>query len=525
MSSRICAYCRSNNVEKRGTREREGEVYSRIKCNAPDCGRWSRSIITYDVVPTYERTSAEISDFLDSEIFIITCAQNNTPLDKKAWKAVLQYAKYRNAQIIVIPILYRNPTSPEELASKEAWWPPEVEPYLMQSEIKLAPHIRTVGDARIGAAAVNPLVGFESLTGADSAVFGHAQIAMNTVPTPQNKLSKILQTTGSVSLKNYSKSATGKRGAHHHSLGFTIVECDREYGIFHMRSVVGDRNSEFYDLDYHITPHGVKKIKSIDAIVLGDAHGQFFSDDVREATFKGPDSIVETLRPKYTVWHDLGEVYSVTHHHDKNPSIKYKKHKMGQNCLRTEMEVNAKLLEDHTPNFTTSIVVPSNHEDQLKRWLEEADWRKDLPNAKIYHELWTAWLTAIDDGKSNDFHPFRWWMGKYCKANAMFLPEDYPFIVNNIYLSYHGHKGLNGAQGNIRSFSKIGVKVITGHPHSPGIEKGAYQVGTSTETYAEYTQGPSSWLQTHGIVHPNGKRQLIHIIHRDWRYEGRNNDD
>jgi len=521
-STLLCEYCKSNNVERRGTREREGESYFRIKCKSDECGKWGRAVDTYEVVPTFERTDAEIADFLDSEIFIITCAQNNTPLDKKAWQAVQQYAKARKAQVIVIPILYRNPTCPDELASKEAWWPPEVEPYLMQREIKLAPHIRVIGDARIGAAAVNPLTGFESLTGPDSAIFGHPQISMRTVPTPQNKLPKILQTTGSVSQKNYSKSAAGKRGAHHHSLGFTIVEVDKEYRLFHVRSVVGDKDSEFYDINYHITARGVKKINKIPAIVLADAHGDKMDPAARAATFEGPDSMVQTLHPEYLIWHDIGGASSVSHWHREKPSIRYGKHSKGKDRLLDEMCRDAKMLEDLTPSFSQSVVVASNHEDHIKRWLEEVDWRTEPWNAQIYHKLWTAWLEAIDSGDGETFHPYRWWMGRNCNANALFLPEDYPFIVKGIYLSYHGHRGLNGARGNIRSFAKIGAKVVTGHPHSPGVEKGAYQVGTLTALRDDYTQGPGSWLNTNCFVHPNGKRQLAHVIHGDWHYDGRN---
>jgi hypothetical protein len=33
----------------------------------------------------------------------------------------------------------------------------------------------------------------------------------------------------------------------------------------------------------------------------------------------------------------------------------------------------------------------------------------------------------------------------------------------------------------------------------------------------EYTAGPSSWLNTHCLLHADGKRQLIHIIDGKWR--------
>jgi hypothetical protein len=81
----------------------------------------------------------------------------------------------------------------------------------------------------------------------------------------------------------------------------------------------------------------------------------------------------------------------------------------------------------------------------------------------------------------------------------------------------HGHLGANGARGGLRGFSKLGVKTIVGHSHTPGIIEGAYQVGTSSHLKLEYNDGPSSWLNTHALVYPNGKRTLINIIKGKWR--------
>jgi len=58
---------------------------------------------------------------------------------------------------------------------------------------------------------------------------------------------------------------------------------------------------------------------------------------------------------------------------------------------------------------------------------------------------------------------------------------------------------------------------VTGHTHSMGIDKGAYMVGCSTSKDLEYTKGISSWTNTHCIIYPNGKRQLINIISGKWR--------
>jgi hypothetical protein len=38
-----------------------------------------------------------------------------------------------------------------------------------------------------------------------------------------------------------------------------------------------------------------------------------------------------------------------------------------------------------------------------------------------------------------------------------------------------------------------------------------------TALKAEYTSGPSGWLNTHCVIYPNGKRSLLNIIKGKWR--------
>ena len=512
-SSMICKKCQSSNVERRGTREKDGVAYARLYCN--ECKGWSKAELEYDNVPQFERSKLWLDTMLESEKYLITSVQNNTPLDQKFWKGLKRFAKYKNAQLLVIPLLYRNPTSPGELQSPDAWYPPEVMPYLVENELTLVPGLRLMGDAKINATAINPLTGFESMTGPDSAIFGHAQIQLKMVATPQNKLPKQLLTTGSCSTKNYSKSKAGKKGDFHHSLGAVIVEAvSRDDGIFHMRSIVGDHQSEFYDINLHVTDRSVKKV-TIPGIVLGDEHVITMSPDVKAATFTDRESIVNTCKPDHIVRHDVIDSYAITHHHRLSPSIRFHKHLTQTDSLIEELLDTARHIEETTPKWATSVIVPSNHHEHITRWLEEVDWRSEPWNAKLYHEMWAAWLEAIEKGE--DFSPYPWWMKRNCKANALYLTNDYPFIIKGIYLGYHGDRGMNGARGTLASFSKIGAKTITGHSHTPGIEKGAYAVGTSTYLSLEYTHGPSSWMNTHCLIFPNGKRQLIHIINGEWR--------
>jgi hypothetical protein len=59
---------------------------------------------------------------------------------------------------------------------------------------------------------------------------------------------------------------------------------------------------------------------------------------------------------------------------------------------------------------------------------------------------------------------------------------------------------------------------VIGHSHSPGIEGGCYQTGTSSRLVLEYSAGsPSGWMNTHCVVYANGKRALLNAVKGKWR--------
>lgn len=507
-----CPDCQSGNVERRGYSEGE-EPKQKVVCG--NCGRWFRVPVTYSEEPSWKRSPKELKALLNSERYIITSAQNNTPLNDKFWTAIKNLAKHYSAQILVIPVLYRNPTMLQDLENTEAWWPKEVVPYLIENDVKLCKGLRLLGHVRVQATAVNPLVGLEALSQGDSAIIGHAQIQMRTIATPQHTLPKILHTTGSVSIKNYSSTKAGVKGEFHHSLGAVIVEVDK--GCFHLRSVVGDDNSEFYDLDLYVTAEGVKKGAQIEALITGDSHSLFHCPDVKKATFDAPNSMVNVLKPKLIVRHDLIDSYSISHHHRGRTITNFKKWLTGTNDLQAELDLTARFLEETTPKGTKNIIVASNHHEHISRWLEEADPKEEPWNAILYHELMLAWLKAVKDGDER-FEPFAHWMEEHCQAPCEFIRRDESYIVRDTLISMHGDRGPNGSRGTLNSLSRMGVKTIIAHSHTPAIEKGCYMVGTSSFLSLEYSKdGPSSWLNTHAIISPNGKRQLLNVINGKWR--------
>lgn len=101
--------------------------------------------------------------------------------------------------------------------------------------------------------------------------------------------------------------------------------------------------------------------------------------------------------------------------------------------------------------------------------------------------------------------------------NTYFHDRDERFLIEDIDLNNHGDRGSNGAKGSAASFAKAGYKTVTGHTHTPQIEKGAYVVGCSCKLDMGYNSGYSSWLNTHCVIYPNGKRALINVIKGKWR--------
>ncbi len=451
--------------------------------------------------------------------FIVTAAQNATPVHKGFLASLERAAEHLNAEIIVIPIRYKNPTSRWSKSQANAEeWDAAVQPYLCNTRIRLCKNLVVLGDVKTQPTASSPLTGFEAITHAESGILGHTKLQLRTIPTPQHSLPKVLTTTGAVTVANYTDSKAGKLGEFHHTLGAVLVEL--EGGRFHLRQLNADKDGSFYDLTTLYTPDVISKNHPVSALVMGDTHVDFIAKHVKTATF-GKGGIVETCKPSYLVWNDVLDAYSVNPHHHGNPFIGVAKLQAGRMDVRAEIERAAEFIAEHTPQGCESIVVPSNHNDFLARWVLSSDWRVNPGAARFYLE--TA-LAMVDSAKltasgAEYEDPTSYWLRRLLAgANVQVLNRGDSFTVHGVEVGLHGDIGPHGARGSLRNLRRIGVRTVIGHSHAPGIDEGCVQVGTSTELVLEYNRGsPSGWMNTHCVIYPNGKRALINIINGRWR--------
>lgn len=452
---------------------------------------------------------------LNAQRYLITSAQNSTPVHAPFFATLKRAAEFMGAELVVIPFRYKNPTSVFNDRFRDHW-APELAPYLHNTRKKLNANLMLAADVKIQPTAGSPLDGFEALTGSESCIIGHPKMQFRSVPK-MGRHPKILTTTGACTARNYTDSKAGKLGAFHHYLGALLVEIDGSF--FQIRQLNADRvTGEFTDLDLHYTAKGVSVAPRAAGLMMGDIHARFNSKSVDRATF-GPGGIVETLRPETLLWEDTNDDYAVNPHHAGNPFIAHAKSQAGFGDPKAEVEHAVQFVKDRTPKGTRSVIVASNHDDFLARWILSTDWRFCGSKA-FYLETAAAMLRSAvmtEEGASYS-DPFAYWVNRL-KGDAPIrcLKRNENFKVAGIECSLHGHKGPNGSRATMKNLARVGVKVNSAHAHSPGIEEGHYRVGTSTPLSLEYTSGPSSWLNTHCVIYANGKRALINIVEGRWR--------
>lgn len=453
------------------------------------------------------------------KVFVFTAAQNNTSVHAQFLESLKQCIKHRDAELIVQPIHYYNPTRRPAAGSEDddsrKWWDPAVVPYLVNTRLPFHKNITFLGDIRIQPTASEPLTGLEGFTGAESTIVGHTKLQFKAVPTPGHKMAKVMTTTGAVTRANYSDSRAGAAGKFHHTLGAVIVEVDGPY--FWLRHLNANGRGEFTDLDVRYTPEGAFEAPRPAALVVGDVHVDAIDKDAEAATF-GPHGMVEELKPEAIIYHDLVDNRAANPHDRKDPFIGVGKIRAAMNDVEAETRRAIKWAKNSTPPWATGWIVDSNHHRFLLRWLADTDWRQDPSNAEFYLQtaLAVVQTSTYTPGGVKYTDPFRYWVEKYKIPNVKCVPES-GLTIAGITVDLHGDEGPNGIRGSIRNLRRIGTKTFVGHSHTPGINEGCYQVGTISLLQQEYNRGaPSSWLHTNGLIHADGKRQLVTIV--DGRY-------
>ncbi len=462
--------------------------------------------------------------------YIFTSAQNDTPVHKPTWRSLRALAKHYRAELVVSPFVYDTSTHEDsekkrdERGRPEHTWAAELQPFLCWERMKVHKGLQFCGELQILPTAKRPLSGFESYTGRDSAIIPHAKFAMQSVASGKFEGTKLLYTTGTVTQRNYIQKKAGQLAQFHHGFGGLLVEVDGQ-GRWFCRQLNASENGTLYDLDVCVRDGRVSKGHRVEAIVWGDAHVRR-ADPVVASLAWGNGGMLDVLQPRHQVFTDLLDFHSRNHHEIGNGRRRFERYcgSPEDDDVYLELAEAARALGKRGRPWCKSVVVASNHDAALGRWLDSADYRQDPRNALIFLQLQTAIYERIAAG-DKDFDLFAFAMRKAgAPKDVRFLREDEDYIVckdagGGINLGMHGHLGVNGGKGSMIGYARMGRKSIVGHGHHAGIVDGCYMVGTSSLLDMGYNRGLSSWSHTHCVVQPNGKRQLVTMWRGAWRAE------
>ena len=437
--------------------------------------------------------------------FIITWCQSETDIHEKFLDNIESYSKKINAQILIIAGRYKNPTSlysskniEADEENVESKWNKRTIPYLDAARHYIHKHLCVLSDVKIQPTSSTPLSGMNNITGVESCIIGHPRVHLRSLPVLDGYSNKLLLTTGSLSIENYTDTKVGKKSEFHHQYGFVVVELDGD--IFHVRQVVADKNGDFYDLIYEVKKGVVSENKKgVNAIVWGDLH----LGDEDEIALKTSFDMANKLKANKIVLHDVVNSHSISHHEKRDPFQLLQREEDGSWSLKNEL----KNVEDFFNNNKkhSFIVIRSNHDEFIDRWLMNEDWRK-APNKLLYLNF----ANIIANGEApKGIIPY---VLTKQTTNTYCLGVDESKVINGWEVGMHGHIGVHGSKPSPIQLKNLPIKTITGHTHVPHREDGHLSVGTLTKLRLGYNKGASAWLHSNVVIYPNGKTSHIHII-------------
>jgi len=445
---------------------------------------------------------------------LISWAQNNTKADKDLIFGMEKYKEFLGVDKTEISIIcgrYNNFNTLNDQKEDE-YWDPILTEYLTASNTTLNSNIQLRGDIKIVPTNLSPLNGLEGLSNNESIVVGSPSLHMKTVPVVDPSKPKILMTTGACTIANYSQSLSGSKANFNHSMGFVVVEV-KNNNIFFIRQVGYDKKTkQFTDLYFNINCKTglVKRTTEMEGIVFGDLHIGEHDEVVLNKTL---NVLMKNLRPNTVVCNDTMSSISINPHDSKDIFTSYKKEMEGTNDLKKEIHSVLDWLEVLNKEKYNVVIVKSNHDDMLDRWLK-GNWQQQptLKNSVAYMEY--ALLTL--NGKAeNGILPY---LINQRFPNFKCLTQNESYKVGGFEVSQHGHTLANGSRtGALSQFKKLSTKIIFGHQHSPARNLGAICVPTNTKLRLSYTYGLSSWMQGSTIINKETlKAQTILFINGEF---------
>lgn len=448
--------------------------------------------------------------------FIITTAVSGQVVHKGFFDSIKTYCRVNKAKLLILPS--HDPA--HNLDNEIEWYFDRkiVNEDFVFEETSLNSNFFISG-IRVTAKQINPITGLNELSQTKgSFISASPKQFLEYDAVSANKLPHARMTSGACTLPNYSSTRgnsqrSGYIASFQHTIGAVIVEIE-DNNIYYPTQVQAGKDGSFCHYGVEYGPKKARKLKGDEApvLVMGDYH----AGEQDESAVNTWIDLINSLGIQEAVFHDMFNGISVNPHEEHDIMLRSERAEKGLNSLRTELQVTSTQFDRilGLKSIKKGVVVKSNHDDMLDRWLKKGAFVKDPVNFKIGVDLASAL-----NGTKKDYLREALLMVKQPKnaAKLQWLTVDEDYVVGGVHLGAHGDKSANGARGSIKGLAKSYARCVIGHSHTPGIFKGAFQVGTTSLLRLGYNKGPSSWVHCSCLVYRNGQRQLINSINGAWR--------
>lgn len=443
--------------------------------------------------------------------FVITTAVVGCPVHEGFLDSIHTYCKDKKAMLLVLPAA--------DPASTGDW---NLDPDLGTESIVFGDLALNSNlflcSIKLSAKQIDPTTGLDRIGQRQgSFIYASPKQRLKFMPVSNIKHPHAEMTTGAITLprylsiditEKYMSDRTAYIANHDHVIGAIIVEVV-DKNRYHFRQIQADSKGGFVDLGDFYCGDKISKMYA-EGLSLGDWHSGETDPTAKQAW----KEVVELIRPKKIFIHDGFNGLSINPHEEFKQIRRAILAERGLLSLKSELKDFSTDLDElaNWKHVEEVIVVKSNHDVFLERWLEAGNYVKDANNYAVGVELANAMV------KGNN--PLKYGVesaGLKSKGKVRWLDIDEDYFIARIQMGAHGHKGPKGSRGSLASMEKSYGQSVSGHAHGPEILRGAYQNGTSSYLKLNYNEGPSDWVHSSTAVYPNGMRQLINSFEGNWR--------
>lgn len=454
-------------------------------------GTWKGFMEEVNAVIVLGRSKRNIVKQTSNKRVLITSAFDGSDIDMNCWLTLKNYAKVNDCDLFV---LWGKANKNGVMFSKDVY--KELEPYLATAIEFTKDKYCTAKDLQISYNQKNPLMNLDKLSNfLHTYIVGSAKQYMKVLPYDPNDVYKVAWSTGTISNIYYDTTVPAQLDKQHHTYGALYLEYNELSGRYIVRNLIY-KNNFIADLNKIYTTDDVMNEDYIPGMVLGDLH----LPEEDEKSVRYTVNMIRDLKVKTVILHDIFSFNSISHHDYELALTRVMNRTPESESLETEMCVSSEKLDEMAAECPNSnfIVVHSNHDDFILKYLNRCNFLHDLPNAVAAARL----FVNIYDGENP--------LSKYIKQkNIEFLPQGSTYEISGFEVGQHGNLGIGGMRGSSTTYSKTYTKSITAHTHSPATFETSIVVGTNSKLKLSYNEGISTWAHSNVLIHGNGTYQHI----------------